>query len=403
MIKDYLVLGIKNIRKRKLRSWLTMIGIIISIATIFVLISISVGLQSAVTEQFRQLGTDKFFISARGQLGAPGTGGAAQLTMADVDAIEKVRGVKEVTWFVGANARLEYRDQIRYSSVIGFDLNTIQLYTESTNFKILDGRLLREGDTRSVMLGYDYKYGKVFDKAVDVGDTLIINDIPFRVRGILSRIGNPGDDRQIYMGADEVREVFNISERIDSITVQINQGEDLKEIADLVDKRLQNTRGVDEKTKDFDIFTPEEILEAFGAILNIITAFLAGIAAISLLVGGIGIMNTMYTSVLERTREIGVMKAVGAKNSDILSIFLIESGLIGLVGGILGVLLGLGTAKLIEYIVVNQLNTNLLQAATPAYLILGCLAFAFLAGAISGIWPAWRASHIKVVDALRYE
>jgi len=144
-------------------------------------------------------------------------------------------------------------------------------------------------------------------------------------------------------------------------------------------------------------------LGAFGTILNIITAFLAGIAAISLVVGGIGIMNTMYTSVLERTKEIGVMKAVGAKNSDVLWIFLIESGLIGLVGGLIGVLLGFGAAKLIEFIVVEQLNTNLLRAAAPPILIFGCLAFAFLVGAVSGVWPAWRATKIKIVDALRYE
>jgi putative ABC transport system permease protein len=111
----------------------------------------------------------------------------------------------------------------------------------------------------------------------------------------------------------------------------------------------------------------------------------------------------MYTSVLERTKEIGVMKAIGAKNSDIRWIFLIESGLLGLVGGIMGVLLGYGGGKLIEYIALNQLNTNLLQIATPLWLIGGCLAFGFLIGAISGTLPAISASRTRVVDALRYE
>ncbi|MDP3882405.1 MAG: ABC transporter permease [Nanoarchaeota archaeon] len=403
MIKDYTILAWRNLRKRKLRSWLTAIGIIISIATIFVLISISIGLQSAVEEQFRMLGTDKFFVQAKGQLGALGTGGAVELTGKDVEAIKKVRGVKEVTYFVAGNARIEYNEQTKYVIVMGLDLETSDMFLESGSLEPIDGRALRTGDERSVGLGYDYKYGKVFDKPIDVGDTILINDVVFKVKGIMSRVGNPSDDKNIFMPEADAREIFNIPERVDAITVQVNQGEDIREVADLVDRKLQNTRGVSEKTKDFDILTPEELLGAFGNILNIITAFLAGIAAISLVVGGIGIMNTMYTSVLERTKEIGVMKAVGAKNSDILWIFLIESGLIGLIGGIMGVVLGFGVAKLIEYIVVNQLNTTLLRAAAPPALIFGCLAFAFLAGAISGIWPAWRATKIKIVDALRYE
>jgi len=111
----------------------------------------------------------------------------------------------------------------------------------------------------------------------------------------------------------------------------------------------------------------------------------------------------MYTSVVERTKEIGVMKAIGAKNKDIMIIFLIESGLLGLVGAAIGVLLGFGISKTIEYIAVNSLNTTLLQAAAPAYLVVGCLVFGFLIGAISGTFPAWQASKTNVVDALRYE
>ncbi len=128
-----------------------------------------------------------------------------------------------------------------------------------------------------------------------------------------------------------------------------------------------------------------------------------GIAAVSLLVGGIGIMNTMYTSILERNREIGIMKAIGAQNKDILSIFLIESGLLGLVGGVMGVIFGFSISKIIEYIAVQQLGTKLLQAASPLWLIIACLAFAFLTGSISGLWPAWQASKTNVVDAVRYE
>ena len=162
-------------------------------------------------------------------------------------------------------------------------------------------------------------------------------------------------------------------------------------------------RHVNDKTIDFTILTPEELLNSFGAILTIITAFLISVAGISLIVGAIGIANTMYTSVLERTKEIGVMKAIGARNSDILLIFVIEAGLIGAVGGLIGVLIGIGFSKSVEYIAVHQLGTNLLKAALPWYLIFGCIFFSFLIGAVSGILPARQASRIKVVDAIRYE
>lgn len=205
------------------------------------------------------------------------------------------------------------------------------------------------------------------------------------------------------MSMDDFKTMFNSGNRVDQIIVQVDDEKNIQEISNRINDKLIRFRGVTEKTKDFYISTPDELLASFNTILNIITVFLVGIAAISLLVGAIGIANTMYTSVLERTKEIGTMKAVGAKNSDVLYIFLFESGLLGLVGGVIGVILGLIISKTIEFIAVTQLNTTLLKAAVPAYLVLGCLAFAFLIGALSGTLPALGASKLKPVDALRYE
>jgi len=253
------------------------------------------------------------------------------------------------------------------------------------------------------MIGSQYKRNNVFKRPLTERDKLTINGEDFRVKIILNPIGNPGDDRLIYMSIDKARELFGIEERVDTVIVQVEEGKDVQDMAERIRKKLFNTRGVDEKTRDFSILTPEELIEVFGVILNIITGFLVGVAAISLLVGGIGIANTMYTSVLERTKEIGIMKSIGAKNSDVFFIFVIESGLLGLVGGIFGVLIGVGVGEAIEYIAVNQLGTTLLAVATPAWLFVGSLMFAFLAGAISGSLPAVRASKINPVDALRYE
>jgi putative ABC transport system permease protein len=403
LIKDYFKLAIKNLRKRKMRSWLTLIGIFVSVAVIFILISLSLGLQGAIQEQFRQLGTDKFFIMPKGQIGAPGSGGAVTMTVDDVKAVEKVTGVKKVSYMVAGNAEVDFDNEKRYLPVIGVDIDGLDLYFESGSMKIKDGRTLEKSDVNKIVIGYDFRYNKVFPKPVETGSKLIINDKEFKVKAMVDKIGNPQDDKNILMKYDDFKVLFNSGDRVDYIVVQINEGDNIKDVAAAVEKKLRTFRGVNEKTQDFSILTPEELLNSFQSILVIITAFLISVAGISLVVGAIGIANTMYTSVLERTKEIGVMKAIGARNSDILLIFVIEAGLIGMVGGILGVALGIGVSKAMEYVAINQLGTNLLRAAIPPYLVIGCIFFAFIIGAVSGILPARHASKIKVVDAIRYE
>ena len=408
MIKDYFVLGLKNLRRRKLRSWLTMVGIFIAVATIFTLVSISLGFQGAIEEQFRLLGTDKFFIMAKGGAGAPGSGGAVTLAIKDAEAIENVGGVKSVSYFGMSNGEIEFNKQKRYLPIAGMptdakNAKALTMIFEAMTLKVDEGKMLQTGDSDKIMLGYDFKYSKVFDKPVRAGDTILINGNEFKVKAIMARIGNPQDDKNIYVPFSEYQKIFGTGDKIEMIWIQADYGTEMADVASKVEKRLRSFRGVTEKTQDFSVLTPEELLRSFNTVLNIVLAFLLGVAAISLVVGGIGIANTMYTAVLERYKEIGVMKAVGAKNSDIWLIFFIESGLLGLVGGIIGVLLGAAASKTIEYIAVQQVGTNLLQAAMPPYLIIGCLLFAFLVGAISGTFPAWQASQIKPVKALRYE
>jgi len=404
MISDLAKISLKNLKKRKLRAFLTLLGILIAVSTIFMLISLSLGLQDAVKEQFRLLGADKFFIQPAGQLGAPGTGGAVELTQEDLDVVRKIPGVKDATYFTAANAKIEFENEIRYVMAIGIDLDSADLFVETGSYKADEGRLIKKGDKNSIMIGAQYKYNNFFKKPVKAGDKFIINDLyEFEIKGILTSLGNPQDDRMIMMPIEELRSTFNIPDRIDQIVVQVDDETQIKEIAEKTKKKLLNSRDLTEKTIDFIVLTPEELLASFSSVLSIITGFLLGIAAISLLVGGIGIANTMYTSVLERTKEIGVMKSIGARNSDILLIFLLESGFLGLIGGIAGVTLGILVAKSIEFIAVNQLGTNLLHAAMPFSLIGGCLLFALVIGAVSGALPAYRASRIIPVDALRYE
>ena len=283
MIQDYFTLAVRNLRKKKLRSSLTIIGIFISIATIFVLISLSIGLDSAVKEQFRQLGSDKFFIMPRGQAGPPGAGGAVQLTVQEVNVIEKVNGVKAVSYDTIGNAKVEFNDEARYLMIIGIPLESSEVFIETGFYKSDNGRLLKKGDTGKIMIGSRFKE-TLYNKPVKIGNKLLINNKEFEVVGILQTIGNSQDDSLIFMSIEDFKDLFNSKDRVDQIIVQIKSGQDINKVADTTRRKLISFRDVTEKTRDFEIQTPEELLRSFGTVLNIITAFLLGVAGISLLV-----------------------------------------------------------------------------------------------------------------------
>ena len=406
MIQDYLKIAFNSLRQRKTRSILTLLGIFVAILTIFVLISLSLGLNNYVNSQFELLGTDKFFIQPKGQLGAPGTGGAVELTTEDVKVVEKVSGVARVSYMTAGNAKIEFKDKVRYYLSVGIPLDNkvhMELFFDSLNLGMDEGRKLRDGDKKKIMMGYNYKYKNLFDKPVVTGSKVKINDVEFEVIGIVEQVGNPADDQQVYISYADFQELYNSGDRVDFIYVQVNSGEDLKQVADRTENKLMKFRDVTEKTIDFTISTPEELMATFSVILNILTAFLIGIGSISLIVGGIGIANTMYTSVLERNKDIGTMKAIGARNSDILLIFVIESGVLGLLGGVLGVAIGIVVAKTIEYIATVYIGSAIIQASLNPILIIGSLLFAFLIGIFSGLAPSYQASRLKPVDTLRYE
>jgi len=408
MLNDYFRIAQRSLRQRKTRSLLTVLGIFLGIMTIFVLMSLSLGLRDFVNEQFEMLGSDKFFIQPKGQSGAPGSSGSAvELTLDDVEVVEKIRGIEEVSYMTVGNAKIEFKDyKARYYMVIGMPVeepSKVDLIFESTNIGMDEGRMLKKTDRKKILMGYNYKYRKLFDKPVRTGNIIELNDVGFEVVGVLEAVGNPGDDQQVYIGMEDFKELFDSGDRVDYLMIKVKQGEDLKEVADRTEDKLMDARDVDEKTIDFTVLTPQELLGIFNDILNGITGFLLLIALISAVVGGIGIMNTMYTSVLERQKEIGTMKAIGARNKDILWIFVIEAGILGLIGGGLGILVGIGIAKIIEYIITLYLGSALLRASLNPLLIIGCLLFGMIVGVISGALPSWQASKLKPVDALRYE
>ncbi len=404
-MRDYTKYVWENIKHRRMRSWLTMIGIFIGIAAVVSLLSLGQGLQTAVGEQFNTLGTDKIFILPGSSVFGSFAGvEGIELTDEDIAVIKRVGGVKLVAGFVYKIARVEYRGESKYTWVVGLPLDENREVLESiSTFRVVEGRDLKESDTFDAIMPVRFAEGDFFEKKVSLRDTIKIEGRDFKIVGRLNKIGNPQDDSQVLIPIETAREVLNEEENYGYIMVQVNKGENAALIAEQIKERLRDHRNVDEREEDFTLQTSEQLIETFSDIFSIVTAVIIGIAAISLLVGGIGIMNTMYTAVLQRTREIGVMKAIGAKNSDVMKIFLIESGFYGLIGGSVGIIFGVIIAKLVAAIGSQYIGEALLQARISPTLLIGSLMFSFLVGAVSGLAPAYQASQLNPVEALRYE
>ena len=405
MIPDYFRLAYNGARHRKLRSWLTMMGIFIGVAAVVALISLSQGLRGAIEAQFVKLGTDTLLVQAAGSnMGPPGTGVTVPLTQKDLGVVQKVNGVEMAIGRLIRSLKLEYEKEIKYSYLAsmpdGSDEQERDFVVEVNNYVVSQGRMLKKGDKKVVMVGSNYAKD-IFKKKVELHDRITIQDSDFEVVGILKQSGNPIQDDSIIISESILRDLIDVSEDYDVIALRVQSGESMDVVEERVKKELRQSRNVEEGKEDFTVQTPGSILAILNNILMVVEGVLVGIAGISLLVGGIGIMNTMYTAVLERTREIGIMKALGARREMILLLFLIESGFLGLIGGIIGVILGFAASKLVEIVAFQIYGTMLIQANFSFLLMFGMLLFAFLIGAISGVFPAKQAASLQPVDALR--
>ena len=394
MLADYFLMAVGNIRHRKLRSWLTVIGIIIGVAAIISLITVSRSLESTIESQFEQFGANRIIISPKGFQG-PGTSSEG-LTTNDVKTIEQISGFKYVVPGIFLSTEVRHKKEVGFTLISGIPAENFEEFFLDSGAKLKEGRFIREGDKFEAVVG-SRVVENMFDDSLKIGSKIEIKGKEFKIVGILKEVGNSQDDSQINIPLETVREIFNKPEDVDAIISQVKSPEDIPLLQKKIERELERERG----DTNFQVVTATQILEQIGQVLGIIQFVLVGIAAISLIVGGIGIMNSMYTSVLERTKEIGIMKAIGAKNSDIFQIFLIESGLIGLVGGLFGTALGSAIALMI-----GQFSKNsgfLLNVKIEFLVLIFGLAFAFVIGIFSGLLPAMQAAKLKPADALRYE
>jgi putative ABC transport system permease protein len=403
-LEDFFQLALINFSHRRRRTMLTLIGIFIGIAAVVALVALGAGLQSTINREFQKIGLDKVTVmSTMGDIASPfaSSTSANPLTEDDADLVKKVRGVKDSASLLIDQDRLAFAGEVRIAPVAGIPTGDgRRLVEEMNSLEAERGRLLKGSDGFAVVVGSGVAQ-TAFPRKVAVGDTVSIAGSAFKVVGIAKSVGDPARDSRVYVPKDTARVLFNRPKIVSMIVAQAEDGVSPSSLAEEIKRKIRAKRGEKAGEEDFAVTTYEQLAGAVSSIFSVLQAVLVGIAAISLIVGGIGIMNTMYTSVVERTREIGIMKAVGGRNSDIAAIFLIESGLLGMLGGIIGVILGVLIALVAEKAAEIALGSGIFRAAFSPELFLGALAFSFVVGAVSGVLPAMRASGMRPVDAIR--
>jgi putative ABC transport system permease protein len=400
MRTDEVRYSLESLFHKKTRSFLTTLSILIGIMAVFALISFGLGIREYTNTLGQQMGTDKIFIMAKGL----GPTGEFYVSQSDLDFVSHIQGVKEVSGIYLKVAEIKHKDEVRYANMMGYDTTKTDFVMESMTAKIDKGRFLKKGETGKVLMGYNYQIPKkVFTKPLSLGQAITINGEPFQIAGFMQEIGNPSDDSNVYVSFETMEKLYPaVKDKFPQALLQVDQGYKPSDLAAKITEKLGKHKGQAAGKEDFYVQTFEDLLQTFGTVLNIINGVLVLIALISVVVAAVNIMNTMYTSVLERTKEIGIMKAIGARNNDILTIFIFESGMLGLIGGLLGIFVGFLVAKLGEAIAAGA-GLGLLKPIFPWYLIAGCLLFSFLVGAGSGLMPARQAAAQKPVDSLRYE
>lgn len=395
----------------KLRSWLTILGIVIGVASVISIVSLSEGVQTTLGNQLGGLGADLVtitpgasrgasFLAFRGDFGAPSGGASSSNATLKASDVQILRGIPELSLIdtrISGSAKASYLGKSGTVQVTGIDQ---EVWAKMTTAAIASGRLLDAADQNVIVIGGRLA-SSYFDKPLGLNKMLALGSGSYRVVGILN-----DSSASVYMPLTAAYQLLASSDKTagqyDSIVVRVRDVDALEFAVAKITEKLMNARHVTNKTIDFTVSSNKEMQQTRSSAMSSVSVFLLALAAISLIVGAIGVANTMFTSVLEKTKEIGIMKSVGARNSDILTIFLLNSALIGLVGGFLGILLGMVLSGVLPSLIGGTpftrgggiISLNSVFLAISVSVIVGILA---------GIIPAWQASKLKPVDALRYE
>lgn len=405
MKNDYILLAFRNLKHRGLRTFLTVLGILIGIAAVVSLFSVGEGLKAAVNAQFNIGSTQVISVQAGGltAFGPPGTGVIRPLTRDDVEAINNLNSVEIAIARNIETGSLEFNDivQFGFAATIPDEKKERDYLYEILDLKVIEGDLI-ESVEKKILIGNDFYYADKggFNKAIRAGDKVLINGESFEVAGVLEKKGSFIIDGSLLIPDKYLNELKNYGDEVDIIAVIVKNKDLMDKAKEDIEKLLRKRRDVKIGEEDFRVSTPESALGTVNSIITGVQIFILMIAAISIIVGTVGIVNTMMTAVMERKKEIGIMKSIGARNSDIFYQFLIEAGILGMVGGLLGALIGTALGYYGVLAISNFIGSTLEPTINIPLIILALIG-SFIIGAISGVLPALRAAKLSPVEALR--
>ncbi len=404
--------SLESLYANKLRSALTILGIVIGVAAVIAMLSIGRGAQASITNQIESIGTNLVYVSpgSTTEGGVRSAGGSAgNLTEQDANALEGLPGVVTVVPEVDGFAQLVYMGNNTNARLLGITPD----YQTMSNLTLADGAFISQDNVvaRSpvVVLGNTIATDLFGGTIGVVGQNVMIRNQPFKVIGVLNSKGGTGflnQDQQIFVPITTAQTrltgstFFRGANVVNTINVQVDDPNNVKNVEAEITSVLEQRHNVTPGNDDFTVTSQQDVLGTITTVTNTLSIFLGGIAGISLMVGGIGIMNIMLTTVTERTHEIGLRKAIGARRGDILMQFLVEAMTLSLMGGIIGVLLGWGIAQAIGHV---QLGGSAITPVVSIDSVLLATLFSLAVGLFFGIYPAARASRLQPVEALRYE
>jgi len=400
--RDMFLYAFNALRQRSIRTWLTVLGITVGITAIVVLVGLVQGLQDYFTSEFSKFGSTNIIIvpvnlnGGGSGIGSQYTATSGKLFMKDYERLERIPEIEHMSPVISARSPVSYKDEDLTASISGIHPDAFAQISEGS-LDLESGRLLADNDKASVVIGHNIAYG-LFDEDVGISSGLVIEGKRYRVVGILQETGSSfvNFDDLIIMPFDEAKLIApetRKEDEISAIRIKVAEGSDVSAVADEIEGELRAAHRVGEDEEDFGVITPEFIMDSLDQVTGILGLFLGGVASISLLVGGVGIANTMFMSVTERRREIGILKAVGGREAEIQDLFLFESGMISLAGGLGGLIL----AFLLAFVIASLSG---IQVVISLEVVSGAILFSAAIGIIFGVFPARQAARLDPVEAL---
>lgn len=400
ILADMLKYAMNSLLHRSIRSYLTVLGIVVGITSIVLLVGLVQGLRESVNTQIASFGANNIIVVPINVDAGGGSGSAymptnGKLFLKDYERLKRIPDIDYITPVIIGRTSMSYKDKDISASVLGVEP---LVYSRTSTLTIENGRFLTDNDRHSAVIGSSISNSS-FKEKIQVGSEIFLGSTSYRVVGILNKTGNSFSnvDSVIIIPFTESRDMFAdvmAENEISSIRLTIKDGSDAISVASRVEDEMISAHRVTADKKDFGLITPDFINKQVDSVTGILGLFLGAIAGVSLIVGGVGIANTMFMSVAERKREIGTLKSLGSREIQIRDMFLVESSLIGIAGGLGGLIAAYSLAFIIN--IFSPVGVSI-----SPIVVVGSIIFSAVVGIIAGTVPASDAAKLDPVEALR--